>query len=82
MKLSNSLLDELAGQIKNIKNPVAYFFTILKRYKNGTFTPSNSLRVETDRKTRMIHQSALENASKRHMKRLRDYGVKFGGDSK
>ena len=81
-EIIQQLLDELAGQIKNIKNPVAYFFAILKRYKKGTFIPSNSLRVETDRVTRLTHQQALDNASKRHLKRLREYGVTINGDNK
>ncbi len=80
-EIVQQLLDELAGQIKNIKNPIAYFFTILNRYKSGTFIPSNSLRVKADRNTRRRNQRALDNASKLHLKRLREYGIKVNGES-
>ncbi len=80
-EIVQQLLDELAGQIKSIKNPIAYFFTILNRYKNGKFIPSNSLRVKADRKTRRRNQRALDNASKLHLKRLREYGIKVNIES-
>ena len=44
------LLDELAGQIDNIKNPVGYFRTLLQAFLAGDFIPAKALQTQAREK--------------------------------
>jgi len=54
------LLDELSGQIENIKNPVGYFRTLLKSQNAGEFIPSKAIQTQESRKARRINALAVE----------------------
>lgn len=64
------LLDELAGQIENIKNPVSYFRTLLQSYLLGIFTPAKTLKVQASRKQKHQNESAVERSRKYHDEQL------------
>ena len=64
------LLDELAGQIDNIKNPVGYFRTLLQSYLLGEFTPAKALQVQSSRKQKLQTESAVERSRKYHEEQL------------
>jgi len=64
------LLDELAGQIENIKNPVGYFRTLLNSFLSGDFVPAKALQVQTSRKKRLENERAVERSNKLHEERL------------
>ncbi len=53
------LLDELAGQLDNIKNPVGYFRTLLKAYQAGDFIPAKALQTQATRKSKETSQKAV-----------------------
>ena len=58
------LLDELSGQIDNIKNPVGYFRTLLKSYLAGDFIPAKAIQLQTARKIRNRNSIAIEQSQK------------------
>lgn len=58
------LLDELAGQIDNIKNPVGYFRTLLKSYLAGDFIPAKAIQLQAARKVRNRNSIAIEQSQK------------------
>ena len=64
------LLDELSGQIDNIKNPVGYFRTLLKSYLLGEFTPAKALQIQSSRKQKIENELALERSRQYHEEQL------------
>ena len=64
------LLDELSGQIDNIKNPVGYFRTLLQSYLLGEFTPAKALQIQSSRKQKTENESALERSRQYHEEQL------------
>ena len=64
------LLDELTGQIENIKNPVGYFRTLLQSYNSGEFIPAKALHVQSSRESRKRTELAVEEARKHGEERL------------
>ena len=56
------LLDELEGQMgaKVIHNPVAYLFSIVRLYREGTLELAWADKVAADRKARLLHAKAVE----------------------
>ncbi len=58
------LLDELAGQIDNIKNPVGYFRTLLQAFLAGDFIPAKALQTQAKRKAKLQNQLAVERSQK------------------
>jgi len=64
------LLDELAGQIDNIKNPVGYFRTLLKSYLSGEFTPAKAIQIQSDRELKSENESAIERSMQYHEEQL------------
>jgi hypothetical protein len=51
------LLDELSGQIENIKNPVGYFRILVKNYLSGSFIPAKAIEVQAKRE--ISHRNSL-----------------------
>ncbi len=64
------LLDELAGQIENIKNPVGYFRTLLNSYLSGEFVPAKALQIQSSRKQRVENERAVERSNHLHDERV------------
>lgn len=64
------LLDELAGQIDNIKNPVGYFRTLLQSYLLGEFTPAKALQIQSSREQKLQNESVVERSRKYHEEQL------------
>lgn len=64
------LLDELAGQIQNIKNPVGYFRTLLQSYLLGEFTPAKAIVIQSGRKQKSQNELAIERSQKYHEEQL------------
>ena len=64
------LLDELAGQIDNIKNPVGYFRTLLKSYLSGEFTPAKAIQIQSNRELKSENESAIERSMRYHEEQL------------
>lgn len=58
------LLDELGGQLSNISNPIGYFHSLLKRYKEGLFVPAVALAVRSEREKRAANEYAVHLANK------------------
>jgi hypothetical protein len=58
------LLDELAGQLSNISNPIGYFHSLLKRYKEGLFVPAVALAFGAEREKRAANECAVDLANK------------------
>jgi len=54
------LLDELSGQIENIKNPVGYFRTLLKSHLAGNFIPAKAIKTQETRKTKHRNAQSME----------------------
>ena len=71
------LLDELAGQIENIKKPVGYFRTLLNSYFSGEFVPAKALQVQSSRKKRLINEQVVEKSNQLHDKRLNELLKKY-----
>ncbi len=65
------LLDELAGQIDNIKNPVGYFRSLLLSHQSDTFIPAKALSVQTSREIRKRNAVALDHAHKQSEERFK-----------
>lgn len=80
-EIAQQLLDELAGQLANIKRPVAYFHALLQKHRQGLFIPSSSTQVKTSREAKHKNALDLENATSQNIQRLRDYGVQIEDDS-
>ena len=64
------LLDELSGQIENIKNPVGYFRTLLHSYLLGDFTPAKAIQIQASRKRKYQNDFAVERSMKYHDEQL------------
>jgi len=64
------LLDELAGQIENIKNPVGYFRTLLQSYLLGEFTPAKAVQIQSSREQKSQNELAVERSRKYHEEQL------------
>lgn len=60
------LLDELSGQLENIKNPVGYFRTLLQSYHVGDFTPAKAIQIQSYRKRKNQNDLAVKRANKYH----------------
>lgn len=71
------LLDELGGQLKNIKRPVSYFHALLKKHEKGLFFPSSSTQVKSGREVKQNTEASLRNAKKLNIERLRSYGIQI-----
>ena len=80
-EISQQLLDELAGQLANIKRPVGYFHALLRKHQQGLFIPSSSTQVKTSREAKLSNALALEHSTAMNIQRLRDYGINIDGDS-
>lgn len=76
-EVAQQLLDELAGQLANIKRPVGYFHALLRKHQQGLFIPSSSTQVKTSRETKESNALALEHSTKLNIQRLRDYGIQI-----
>lgn len=46
------LLDEISGKLENIKSPVSYFYTLLKKYEAGLFVSANANSVVSKRENK------------------------------
>ena len=66
------LLDELAGQIDHIQNPVGYFRTLLKSYQSGNFIPAKALQIQASRKKQLDNERAVERSNQLHDQRVKD----------
>ena len=64
------LLDELSGQIENIKNPVGYFRTLLHSYLLGDFTPAKAIQIQSSRKQKYQNALSVEKSLKYHEEQL------------
>ena len=64
------LLDELSGQLDNIKNPVGYFRTLLQSYLLGEFTPAKAIQIQSNRKKKKENELALERSRQYHEEQL------------
>jgi len=64
------LLDELAGQIDNIKNPVGYFRTLLQSYLLGEFIPAKAIQIQSSRELKNDNELAIERSRKYHEEQL------------
>ena len=64
------LLDELSGQIENIKNPVGYFRILLHSYLLGDFTPAKAIQIQASRKRKYQNDFAVERSLKYHDEQL------------
>lgn len=58
------LLDELAGQIDNIKNPVGYFRGLLQSYQTGSFVAAKALQTQANRKAAERSKQAIEQSQR------------------
>ena len=58
------LLDELAGQLDNIKNPVGYFRTLLRKHNSNQFVPARAITAKSSREKRKRTEKALEDSKK------------------
>jgi hypothetical protein len=67
---SQILVDELAGQIENIKNPVGYFRTLLQSYLSGSFIPAQAIKIQQQRELRERNQRAIAHVNKLAEERL------------
>ena len=74
-KVSQKLLNELAGQLDKIKRPVAYFYALLQKHQKGLFVPSCSTQVENKRVAQKNNAQALEHSTALNIQRLKDYGI-------
>jgi hypothetical protein len=74
------LLDELGGQLKNIANPVGYFHSLFKKYRDDLFVPAVALKYRSDREKRVANIQAIERshaiAEKRLIERMEKQGLK------
>lgn len=59
-EIAQLLLDELAGQMEFIKNPVGYFRTLLQAHFLGEFIPSKALQIQASRKAALNNDLAVE----------------------
>ena len=64
------LLDELSGQIGNIKNPVGYFRTLLQSYLLGDFIPAKAIQIQSSRKQKYQNDQSVEKSLKYHDEQL------------
>jgi hypothetical protein len=64
------LLDELAGQIKHIQNPVGYFRKLLNSHHSGEFIPAKALQIQSARNQKHQQHDAIKNAEKLHEERV------------
>ena len=76
------LLDELAGQIDYIKNPVGYLRTLLQAYLTGDFVPAKALQTQANRKARLQNKLAVERSKKAAEEQLLLQMNKLTGKSK
>lgn len=67
---TQNLVDELAGQLENIKNPVGYFRTLLQSYLSGSFIPAQAIKIQQQREQRNKNQQAIEHANRLAEERL------------
>lgn len=58
------LLDEIAGKLDNIKNPVGYFHTLLRKYNSNQFVPAQAIATRSSREARTDNKKALEDSKK------------------
>jgi hypothetical protein len=79
-KPAQLLLDELTGQINNIKNPVAYFRTLLQSYLAGDFIPAKALQVEAEREARIRNERAIAQSQKIAEEKLQQQMNKILGE--
>ena len=63
-EIAQLLLDELAGQINFIKNPVGYFRSLLEAYLQGGFVPAKALQIQASRKVAMNNDDSVERSRK------------------
>ena len=68
--LKQLLLDELAGQLDWIKNPVGYFRTLLKSCQRGEFVPDKALNIQTDRNRQRENELAVERTQQYHEEQM------------
>ena len=63
-KAAQLLLDELSGQLDNIKNPVGYFRTLLQAYQAGSFIAAKALQTQAMREARQKNDLVVEESRK------------------
>lgn len=63
-KSAQLLLDELSGQLDNIKNPVGYLRTLLKAYQAGNFTAAKALQTQATRAEKQANEQAVQKSLK------------------
>ena len=68
--LKQLLLDELAGQLDWIKNPIGYFRTLLKSCQCGDFLPDKALNIQADRNLRRENELAVERTQQYHEEQM------------
>ena len=61
---SQLLIDELAGQLENIKNPVGYFRSLLNNYLSDTFIPAQAIGIQQNRALKEKNKFAVEQSNK------------------
>ena len=75
------LLDELAGQIDFIKNPVGYFRTLLQSHFSGDFIPAKALQVQASRKAKQSNEKAVQKSLRAAEDQLQLQINKYSGDT-
>ncbi len=78
-KPAQVLLDELSGQLDNIKNPVGYLRTLLNAYQAGNFIAAKALQTQTTREARESSERAVEQSLKAAEEQLQLQINKYSG---
>ena len=81
-EVAQELLDELAGQLNTVKKPVAYFYSLVKKHKDDSFTASSSTQIKASRAAKAEHDLAVQHAHRLHKQRLKNYAINVDGDTK
>lgn len=73
------LLDELAGQIDHIQNPVGYFRKLLNSHHSGDFIPAKALQIQAARNQKHQQHDAIKKAEKLHEERVNELLKRYEG---
>lgn len=71
VNLKQLLLDELAGQLTWVNNPVGYFRTLLNNCHCGEFEPDKALKIQADRNKRKQNELMVERTQQYHDEQVR-----------